>query len=76
MVGEGLGLTAIGVGLGLVLSIAATTTLASLLYGVNVHDPIVFVATAAVLGFVAAIASYAPARRAAAIDPIISLRSE
>jgi putative ABC transport system permease protein len=76
IVGEGLGPTAIGIGLGLVLSIAATSTLASILYGVNVHDPIVFVATAVALGFVAAIASYAPARRAAAIDPIISLRSE
>jgi len=41
-----------------------------------VHDPTVFVATAAALGFVAAIVSYAPARRAAAIDPVISLRSE
>jgi putative ABC transport system permease protein len=76
IVGEGLGPTAIGIGLGLVLSIGATSALASILYGVNVHDPIVFVATAAALGFVAVIASYAPARRAAAIDPIISLRSE
>jgi putative ABC transport system permease protein len=76
IVGEGLGPTAIGIGLGLILSIAATSVLASILYGVNVHDPFVFVATAATLGFVAAIASYAPARRAASIDPVISLRSE
>ena len=76
IVGQGLGPTAMGIGLGMVLSIAATSALASLLYDVNVHDPTVFVATAAALGFVAAIASYAPARRAAAIDPVISLRSE
>jgi len=76
IVGQGLGPTAIGIALGSVLSIAATSVLASILYGVNAHDPIVFVATAAVLGFVAAIASYAPARRAAVIDPVISLRSE
>jgi putative ABC transport system permease protein len=76
IVGEGLGPTAIGIGLGLVLSVAATSALTSILYGVNVHDPIMFVATAAALGCVAVIASYAPARRAAAIDPIISLRSE
>ena len=76
IVGQGLAPTAIGIGLGLVLSFEATSALASILYGVNVHDPIVFVATAAALGVVAVIASYAPARRAAAIDPIVSLRSE
>ena len=76
LVGQGLGPTAVGIGLGLILSIAATRMLASILYGVNVHDPIVFVATATALGFVAAIASYAPARRATSIDPIVSLRSE
>ncbi len=74
--GQGLGATAAGIGLGLVMSIGATSALASILYGVDVRDPIVFAATTAVLGFVAAIASYAPARRAAAIDPIVSLRSE
>ena len=74
--GQGLGPTAIGIGLGSLVSLAATSALASILYGVNVHDPIVFVATAAALGFVAAVASYGPARRAATIDPIISLRSE
>jgi ABC-type antimicrobial peptide transport system permease subunit len=76
IVGQGLGPTAIGIGLGVVLSVAATSALASILYGVNVHDPVVFVATALTLGFVAAIASYAPARRAAAIDPVISLRND
>ena len=76
LTGEGLGPTALGIGLGVVLSVAATRVLASILYGVNVHDPIVFVATAAALGLVAVIASYAPALRASAIDPIISLRSE
>src|SRR5206468_4828940 len=76
IVGDGLGPTAMGIGLGLVLSIGATSALASILYGVNVHDPMVFVATAAVLGFVAVIASYAPARRAGVIDPIFFLRSE
>jgi putative ABC transport system permease protein len=76
MIGQGLGPAATGIGVGLILSIAATSALASILYGVDVHDPIVFVATAATLGVVAALASYAPASRAAAIDPVISLRSE
>jgi ABC-type antimicrobial peptide transport system permease subunit len=75
MVGQGLGPTAMGIGLGGVLSIGATSLLASILYGVDVRDPMVFVATAAALGLVAAIASYAPARRAAAIDPISCLRN-
>jgi putative ABC transport system permease protein len=76
IVGQGLGATAAGILLGLIISMAATSVLASILYGVSARDPFVFVTTAIVLGFVAAIASYAPARRAASIDPITSLRSE
>jgi putative ABC transport system permease protein len=76
LVGQGVGAAVVGIAVGLVLSIATTSAMASILYGVNVHDPIVFVATAAVLGIVVTIASYAPARRAVAINPIISLRSE
>lgn len=58
------------------MSIGATGVLASMLYGVNVRDPFVFGATAAALAFVAAVATYTPARGAAAIDPSISLRAE
>ncbi len=76
IVGQGLGATAVGIGVGLTISVAATRVLASILYGVDVRDPIVFTSTAAALAAVAALASYAPARRAAAIDPVISLRTD
>ena len=76
IVRQGLGATAAGIGVGLVISILATRVLASILYGVSVRDPIVFASTAGALAAVAALASYTPARRAAAIDPAVSLRNE
>jgi ABC-type lipoprotein release transport system permease subunit len=48
----------------------------SLLYGVDASDPVTFAAIAVLLMLVAVAASYFPARRAAEIDPIVSLRSE
>jgi ABC-type lipoprotein release transport system permease subunit len=48
----------------------------SLLYGVAPTDPVSFVAAPAGLLFLAAIASYVPARRAASVDSIAALRAE
>jgi putative ABC transport system permease protein len=48
----------------------------SLLYGIDASDPATFAAIAVLLMLVAVAASYFPARRAAKIDPIVSLRSE
>jgi putative ABC transport system permease protein len=76
VVGQGFGVTKIGIAVGLALSIAATRVLTSILFGVDARDPTVFAATVGVIALVATMASYAPARRAAAIDPIVSLRSE
>ena len=72
---ETLRLAAIGLGIGLCGSLIFTRSLASLLFGVNWHDPASFTGTVVVLLVVAAIAGYLPARRASHIDPIEALRS-
>jgi predicted permease len=73
---QGVKLAGIGVVAGLALAFGLTRLLASLLFGVNASDPVTFVAVAAVLATVAAIAAYIPARRATAVDPVVALRQE
>ena len=65
-----------GAGIGIVLAGAATRTLASLLYGVQPIDRLVFFVGAGVLLVVVVAAASLPARRAAAVDPIDALRAE
>jgi len=55
---------------------ALTRLLASLLFGVTPADPLTFGIVALVFVGVACAASYLPARRAAAVDPIIAMRAE
>jgi ABC-type antimicrobial peptide transport system permease subunit len=76
VVGQGLRVTLIGLGVGLVASLAAGKALASLLYGVSPHDPIVFALVAVALLIVTGIASYVPALRATRVDPMVALRTE
>jgi putative ABC transport system permease protein len=71
---HGLRLTAAGIALGLLLAAAATRFLRSALYGVSPLDPIAFAGAALGWLLVAMLASYLPARRAARVDPAISLR--
>jgi predicted permease len=73
---QGLAVGAAGVGIGLAAAFVLTRMMRSLLYGVDASDPATFAAIAVLLMVVAAAASYLPARRAAKIDPIVSLRSE
>ena len=73
---QGMRLTGIGILIGLVLSFAATRVLAGLLYGIKADDPLTFASVALFLGAVAFISCYLPARRAASIDPMKSLRAE
>jgi ABC-type lipoprotein release transport system permease subunit len=59
-----------------VLSRALTAALGSLLFGVTPGDPVTFVGMTLTLTVVAALAGYFPARRAARIDPIVTLRAD
>ncbi|MGE5278354.1 MAG: ABC transporter permease [Acidobacteriota bacterium] len=73
---EGVALTAAGLLIGLAASLAATRLLGSLLVGVGPKDPLVLAAVVLVLGGCGLAASWLPARRAAALDPVETLRSE
>jgi predicted permease len=73
---QGLVVVAAGMAIGITAAAAATRFIVSLLYEVSAWDPGTFTASAAVLLTVSAIATYLPARRAAAIDPAQSLRRQ
>ena len=75
-IGQALRLTLAGSGIGLVLAIALARLIQAGLVGVGSSDPRVFAAFAGVLIGTALVAGYLPARRAAAIDPIVALRTE
>jgi predicted permease len=73
---QGMILTGFGVGLGIAGALVLTRLLESYLYRVQPTDPIAFSSTALLLGAVAMLASYIPARRATKVDPLIALRHE
>jgi ABC-type antimicrobial peptide transport system permease subunit len=75
VVGHGLGLAAIGVVVGAAASIALARFMATLVYGVKPIDPVAIGVSSLMLGSVAVLASYIPARRAAQLDPVEVLRS-
>jgi predicted permease len=80
VVGSGMRLAVIGVAIGLsaavVVSLVVTEAAKATLYQVSATDPFTFVAVSVLLLGVAALASWAPARRAARVDPMLSLRAE
>jgi ABC-type antimicrobial peptide transport system permease subunit len=76
VVKQGMKLTLLGVGMGLVMAFAFGRLISGFLFGVQATDLVTFFATAVLLLIVALFASYIPARRAARIDPMISLRSD
>lgn len=73
---QGITLTLAGVLLGTVFGLIAVRFMKSLLYGVTSTNPATYVGVAAVVSLVALVASLLPARRAASIDPVRSLRTE
>jgi ABC-type antimicrobial peptide transport system permease subunit len=66
----------VGVALGGLLSVGLTRMLRTLLFQVEPFDPISLLAAALVVVFVTVCASYAPARRASRVDPLVALRHE
>ena len=76
MLRQGLSLTLLGAALGLAAAFALARFMESLLFGVGGYDPVTFVAVALLLTGIAFVANYVPARRAARIDPMASLRAE
>jgi ABC-type antimicrobial peptide transport system permease subunit len=76
VIGEGLTLTGIGIAIGLAAAFGLTRLISSLLFGVAPADVMTFGVVASALVLVALAASWIPARRAAAVDPLIAMRSE
>ena len=76
VVRQGMRLAAIGMAAGLVAALALTRFMAGLLYGVRPADPATLAAVTLLLGGIALLACYIPARRAAAVDAVVALRCE
>ena len=78
MIGHGLGLSAVGVVVGALgaLSLTGIMERANMLVGTAPSDPPTYVAIALLFGAIAALASWVPSRRAAALDPNVALRDE
>jgi putative ABC transport system permease protein len=71
---DGMRLVIAGIGIGMALALGATRVMASFLFGVSPLDPLVFALIPLALGAATLVASYLPARRAAATDPLEALR--
>jgi len=76
VVRQAFSLVLFGIAIGLTGAFVLTRVMSSLLYGVSATDRLTFVIPPLLLGSIALLASYFPARRAAKVDPTISLRYE
>jgi len=76
IVGGGLVLVAIGAAIGIAGSLLLLRSLGTLLFGVTAYDVTTYAIVVVLLGTIATLASYLPARRAARVDPLTALRHE
>jgi ABC-type antimicrobial peptide transport system permease subunit len=76
VLGEAGWLVVVGIAAGAAVSLAVTTLMRKLLFGVHAWDVSTLVAVAIVLGVCALLASYLPAKRAASVNPVEALRAE
>jgi predicted permease len=76
VLGEAGWLVVVGIAAGVAVSLAVTTLMRKLLFGVHAWDVSTLVAVAIVLGVCALLASYLPAKRAASVNPVEALRAE
>jgi predicted permease len=76
IVGHGVRLALLGLSIGVAAAVVVTRWMSSVLFDVKPTDPLTFVAVTVVLGTVAFLASYLPARRAMRVDPMVALRHE
>jgi putative ABC transport system permease protein len=65
-----------GVAAGVLLALAISRLVGNFISGVSPYDPLTYVSVTAILGIVALLACYLPARRATRVDPMIALRYE
>ena len=73
---QGGALAGIGLGIGLIVALAGTHVLSSLLYELSATDAPTFLGVSFILLVVVLLACYAPARRATKVDPLVALRCE
>jgi predicted permease len=76
VMGSGARMALVGVAIGVVIALAMTRWMSSLLFGVSARDPLTFALVALVLFAVALAACWIPARRATRVDPMVALRYE
>ena len=73
---QGMALALKGILAGTTLSLGITRLISGMLFGITATDPLTFAGVAALLGAVAFLANYLPARRASKADPMMALRYE
>jgi putative ABC transport system permease protein len=76
IVKQGMVLALTGIVAGAMLSLGITRLISGMLFGIRATDPLTFAGVAALLGTVAFLANYLPARRASKVDPLVALRYE